>query len=98
MPDDPALENMNPVLKLWMFENWLEDQNDDIELVKNHAYLIGSFINPEAVRQLTGQDGNTHSLSDEEFDKSLELVKQDRDKNSGRRRRRRKVKEVQEKV
>ncbi len=94
MPDDPVLEDMNPILKLWMFENWLEDQNDEVELVKNHAYLIGSFINPEAVRQLTGEGMVQHMSSDEEYEQSIKMVMDDGKKDEGsiKKRRRRKVK------
>ena len=87
---------MNPVLKLWMYENWLEDRNDHVELVKNHAYLVGSFINPEAVRQLTGDGMVTHVSSEEEFEQSLRMVLEDGKKEEQekkvKKRRRRKVK------
>jgi len=96
MPDDPVLESMDPVLKLWMFENWLEDQNDDIEIVKNHAYLVGSFINPEAVKQMTGEGSTKHISSEEEFEGSVKMVEQDRiqkaDEKPIKKRRKRKLK------
>ena len=57
-----------------MYENWLADQNDDAELAKNHAYLVASFWNPEAVKQILG-DGNVHESTDAEFEESSELVK-----------------------
>ena len=93
MPDDDFIENMNPATRMWMFYNWMEDQNDDVELVKNHAYLLGSFWNPEAVKKLTGQSGQTISSTDEEFEQSLELVKQSQaevpiESKKGKRRRR----------
>lgn len=66
---------MDPVVKLWMFENWVADQIDDAELAKNHAYLLGSFWNPEAVKKLMGDSGNTHISTDEEFEASTQLVK-----------------------
>ncbi len=64
---------MDPVLKLWMFENWIADQRDQGELAKNHAYLLGSFINPEAVKQLT-DTGNKHESTEEEFAETIKLV------------------------
>jgi imidazolonepropionase-like amidohydrolase len=60
---------MDPIKKLWMFYNWVEDQKEKIEITKNHAYLIGSFINPEAVKKLMGE-GNTIQSSEEEFEES----------------------------
>lgn len=76
MPDDPFFEEMDPVLKLWMYNNWLEDQKDDVEITKNQAYLIGSFINPEAVRRALGEGQTIIKSSEEEFDESTEIVKQ----------------------
>jgi len=73
-PDHPRIDEMDPIKKMWMFNNWIADQNDDIELAKNHAYLLGSFINPEAVQKLRGAGTMTHASTDEEFDKSTEIV------------------------
>ena len=71
------IDEMDPVLRLWMFYNWIEDQNDDVELVKNHAYLLGSFWNPEAVQKLTGS-GNTHLSTDEEFEASTKMIEEEK--------------------
>jgi hypothetical protein len=65
---------MDPVQKIWMFNNWIKDQEDTQELAKNHAYLLGSFSNPEAVKKML-DDGNKFESSDEDFNKSLEMVK-----------------------
>jgi hypothetical protein len=74
-PDDPRITDMDPVRKIWMYENWLGDQNDDAELAKNHAYLLASFWNPEAVKQIMG-DGNAYASTDEEFEESSKLVRE----------------------
>jgi hypothetical protein len=66
---------MDPVLKIWMYENWLADQNDLAELAKNHAYLLASFTYPEEVRKIMGND-NMHESNDEDFDESLRMVKE----------------------
>jgi hypothetical protein len=63
---------MDPVLKLWLYQHWIGDQRDQAELAKNHAYLIGSFTNPEAVKTL--MDSNTHESSDEDFEESQKMV------------------------
>lgn len=100
-PDDPVITEMNPVQKLWMFENWIADQNDDAELAKNHAYLLASFWNPEAVKEIIGSD-NKHISTDEEFEESLEIVrrageivqkqKNNENNENNKRRRRRRIK------
>jgi hypothetical protein len=64
---------MDPITRMWMFNNWLEDTNENVELFKHHGYLIGSFFNPEAVKSLTG-GGNSYSTSDEEFEQTSKMV------------------------
>ena len=73
-PDDPQILEMDPVQKLWMYQNWLADQNDQAELAKNHAYLLASFSNPEAVKEILG--ANVHSSSEAEFEESARMVKE----------------------
>lgn len=66
---------MDPIQKIWMYENWIADQNEQAELAKNHAYLLASFWNPEAVKQMLGE-GNVHISTDEEFEESSKMVKE----------------------
>jgi hypothetical protein len=75
MPDDPKITDMDPVQKIWAYENWAADQNDDIELAKNHAYLLASFSNPEAVKQILGND-NIHESTEDEFEESSRMVRE----------------------
>jgi hypothetical protein len=63
---------MDPVLKLWLYHHWLGDQRDDAELAKNHAYLLGSFSNPEAVKEM--MNDNKHESSDEDMEESMKMV------------------------
>lgn len=82
---------MDPVMKIYMFHQWLEDINEQVELFKHHGYLIGSFTNPEAVQKLMGD--SSISSTDEEFDQAWEIVAADMKKEapvtaSPRRRRR----------
>lgn len=60
---------------MWMYQNWLQDQNDQAELAKNHAYLLASFWNPDAVKDILGQ-GNVHESSDEEFDETASMIRE----------------------
>ena len=66
---------MDPVQKIWMYENWLADQDDMAELAKNHAYLLASFSHPDAVKELLG-GGNVHQSTDEEFEETSKMVKE----------------------
>jgi hypothetical protein len=81
LPDDDKIESIDPFVKAWCFNNWIQDQNDKVDLAKNHAYIIGSFINPEAVKNMIG-DNNTYSTTDEEFEKSTRMVREDAAKNN----------------
>lgn len=86
---------MDPVQKIWMYENWIEDQNDKAELAKNQAYLIASFWNPEAVKDIM-QKGNVSVSTDEEFEESCRLVKEQNqliDKSKKNKKRRKRLKE-----
>ncbi len=68
------MEQLDPIEKMFMFQGWLDDQEKEMELAKNHAYIVGSFINPEAVKQLMGDSGNTHKSTDEDLERSMEMV------------------------
>jgi hypothetical protein len=74
LPDDPFLLEMDPVQKMWLYNNWQADQNDSVELAKNHAYLLASFSHPEAVKDMIS-DANKHISSDEEFEESSKMVR-----------------------
>jgi hypothetical protein len=63
---------MDLVLKIWLYYHWLGDHRDDAELAKNHAYLLGSFWNAEAVREMMSQ--NVHESSDDELEESMKMV------------------------
>lgn len=95
MPDDPDIENMDPIMRAWMFYNWIEDYNDESKLLENQGYLVGSFINPEAVKKALGKDSKTFKASDEEFEKfSEDLMKSsEKELNRPKRRRRKLIKE-----
>ena len=70
--DDPRIINMDPVRKLWMYNQWLGDHRDNAELAKNHAYLLGSFWNAEAVQEM--MNDNKHESTDEELEESMRMV------------------------
>lgn len=84
---------MDPVQKSWMYQNWIADQNDDAELAKNLAYLVGSFFNPEAVKQLMGQN-NVFESSEEDLEETSRIVRENtlKDLNSKMSKRRRRFK------
>lgn len=68
---------MDPVQRLWMFESWMEEKKATYELAKNHAYLLGWFVNPELSEKINKQEESAISSSDEDFENSLKMVEQD---------------------
>ena len=72
MPTDKAIVNIDPVLKMWMFYQWLGDHRDEADLAKNHAYLLGSFWNAEAVQKLMNE--NVHESSDDDMEESMKMI------------------------
>ena len=90
------LDEMEPAEKALMFYSWLEDYEEKNEMIKNHGYLVGSFINPEAVKKML--DSTNISVSDEEFDATSEEIRRvneeamkESNRANGRKRRRKKV-------
>ena len=77
--DDPIIQEMDPVQKIWMFENWLHDFKEKQEESKYLGYLIGSFTNPKAVQDLINRDKNAFISDDEEFEElSRKIVEHNR--------------------
>jgi hypothetical protein len=97
LPDDPNIENLDPFMRAWMFNHWVEDYNDNWKLLENVALLIGSFENPEAVRKILGKDSETFRSSDKDFEDTTRQIEEaskiltEKEKRAARRRR--KVKE-----
>ena len=71
-PSDPFFENMEPMDKLWLFHAWVNKQNVQIEILKDHAILNGAFYNPEMAKQMS--KGPDYQLSDEELESSWDYV------------------------
>ncbi len=67
-----------------MYSNWIEDQKEEYELLKQHGILVGSFTNPEAAKQMLSDD--KYSSTDEEFESTWKKIKayneQDIDNNT----------------
>lgn len=96
-PDDPKIIDMDPIQKLYMHEHWLQDEKEKAEQYKNHAYLIGGFSNPEMLQKIIQNNNgyNNISSSEEDFEKSLQMVKSadvgKANSKSGKRRKRKKI-------
>lgn len=92
MPDDPMFESLDPLMRIYLFEHFVNDQQDKKELLKMAAILTGSFTNPEAARQMIRAEEPDHQSSDEDFERTMQMVEADRKRwlaDQGRKRRRR---------
>lgn len=80
-----------------MFYQWVEDSSEQVELFKHHGYLIGSFLNPEAVKSIIGGKEKIE-IPDEEVEKTAQMIREQTLKdlaekeNPRKKRRRRKAK------
>jgi len=94
LPDDPFYENINPYLKVWLYESWLHDQELEQEKLKNQAILIGSFFNPEMAYKLhKSEQPDFAATDDEETGKMVheEIVKEEKERSRRKKRKKRKV-------
>lgn len=77
-----------------MFHSWAEDQKEESEQLEQHGYLIGGFSNPEMLGKILKNKENTIKTDDQDFEKSLQMVKEshkEEEKVSKRRKRRKKI-------
>lgn len=78
-PDDPWFEELDPILRLYMYESWYADLEDKNEFAKSYAILQGSFANPEMARKMVKLDNPDFESSDEDFDKvSKSIIEKNR--------------------
>jgi len=59
--------------KLWLYFAWIQKKESELERLRNHAIMIGSFTNPEAAKQMIS--GPTYSSSDEDVELAMETVR-----------------------
>lgn len=74
LPDDPFFEEMNPFIKMWLYESWINEIENEYEKMRQLGILIGSFYNPEAARKIAKQENPDYSTTEEEFEQSLQYV------------------------
>ncbi len=66
---------MNPLMKIYLYENWCEDLVEKNEFAKNYGTFIGAFSNIEMARAITGEGTTNIETSTEEFEESLDMVR-----------------------
>lgn len=74
-PNDPKIQEMDDIMRLWYHASWQEDENEEMKKMKNFACFVGSFWNAEMAKKIQDGDNNKHEMNDEEFDKASEYVR-----------------------
>jgi hypothetical protein len=71
-----------------MYESWIDEIDDELKKMRRFGCFVGSFSNPAAARKIqqTEDNENTRELDDEDYNKSLDYVKNYKDKKNTRRR------------
>lgn len=96
-PDDPYFEEMDEWTWIWLYQSWLQDQEDEFNKYKEFSLFIGSFSNPEMAQAISKRDNPDFQVSDEDFEKSVKALEEIdnmievKQKVENSRRRRRKV-------
>ena len=87
-------ENINPYLKVWLYESWLHDKELELEKLKDQAILIGSFFNPEmAYKMMKNEEPDFASTDLDESNKMVreKILEAEREKKKRKKRKKRKV-------
>src|SRR6201986_485174 len=94
LPNDEWFEKIDPVLKLWLYESWRKDLEEENEFARSYAILQGSFANPEMASKMIKSENPDFESSDEDFERlSKQMLDQNRkeDIQNNRRRKRKKI-------
>ena len=85
--DSPWFDELDPVLKVYMYEHWCRDKEEEFELARSQSILIGSFTNPSAAQDMLKSENPDFASSDEDFERSVQMIKESK-KNQVRKRKR----------
>jgi hypothetical protein len=92
LPSDVWFEKLDPVLKLWLYESWCRDLEEQNEFARSYAILQGSFTNPDLAHKMIKSENPDFETSDEDFEKvSQQIIEQNKKEDSLKHRRRRKT-------
>lgn len=74
-----------------MYESWLRDQEEELDKMRHHGILIGSFYNAEAAKHMLAGEKPTHRSTDAEVEETMAKIrsgKPEQPKSKHRRKRR----------
>lgn len=86
--DDPWFDEIDPVLKIYMYEHWCRDKEEQFEMARSQSILIGSFSNPTAARDMLKSENPDFASSDADFEKSLQMIEESKKTDAQKKRKR----------
>lgn len=98
--NDPEIVDMDDITWSWHLASWLEDKAEKTKFMKSFGTFVGGFYNPEMARKVQDADNNENNieLSEEDEKASMEYVKksikekEELEKNTGKKKKRLKIK------
>lgn len=74
-PHELELDEINPIELAWLQYQFSQDYQEQWKLLENSSYLLASFDHPDAVQKILGKDGQTFASTDEEFEQTLQKIR-----------------------
>lgn len=84
---------MDEYVWIWLYQNWLQDQEEMHKTYKDYALFLGAFFNSEMANNIWKSDNPDHASTDKDFEKSTEVLAQQSNIQPKHRRRRKIIKE-----
>lgn len=97
LPDDTYYDEIDPLLRLWLYESWIHEQQLELKRDRALGILIGSFTDPDAAQKMMKRENPDFVASEEEHDEAFKQIHESALKDrqqKGRRNSRRRHREV----
>ncbi len=76
-------------MRVMYYESFLADLEEQHEFARNYAILTGSFTNMEMAQRIVSEENPDYESTEEDFDESISMVLEGRDRAVQKTRRRR---------
>jgi hypothetical protein len=74
LPGGSFYENINPWLYIWLYNAFLQEEEDKQSFARSLAIFQGSFSNYEMARSIMKADTPTAEMDDEQFEAVSEFI------------------------
>ena len=69
---------MDEVTLHWYFYNWMEDQEEEVNKMKEFGCFVGSFYNYDRAKQIMDKDsGKDIQSTEEDMQKAMDYIRND---------------------